>query len=160
MPAIIDLLRTDLAYAFSDTDWPTAPMVRGHAGTVLDWIECHVPIGGPLFDRMWVGETPILRPWPGQILFALELGESIEVALSTDAVPFVRLYMCQEAAEALNVPCTDSVTLQAEEMLRLAEHLWQPHVAAFLQTNPTVTLHLSRPPDHDYGGGHWRVRCE
>ena len=48
---------------------------------------------GPLFDRMWVGETPILRPRPGQILFALELGESIEVALSADAVLFVHLYM-------------------------------------------------------------------
>jgi len=161
MPAILDAMRSDLAYGWDCEMTPCEPNISGTAQQVLDWVDKHVDCRqGPVFERVWVREIPVVSPRVGLILWSLELGQKVEVALATDDVPFTQVYLCPEASAVLGCswpgPPGEVSWLQAKSILRLAGVFLSASFKDFLCANPNGWVGFIRPTAR-YGVGWWRV---
>lgn len=163
MPATIDRLRPDLGYAFAcGVTPPEQPMVRGTALVILDWARIHTPYDEdqPFTERLWVAGGPVIWPRVGQILLGLERGNSIDVSLETDLVPFRSVHLTPQAEQRLGLRGDDPRTTHRAKAILDADSLgWSHDVRAFLLNHPDAHLRLFR--DVGGGDGWWRIEpCE
>ena len=101
---------------------------------------------------------PVIWPRVGQILFDLEAGESIDVSLETDLVPFRAVRVPPKARHALGLRKDGMpITRRADAILQADPHGWSKMVSDFLRSQPELCLRFSRA-DGD-AAGWWCVEA-